>query len=215
MPITAAVWVIVEEASAIARAMPKSITLTSPVGREHHVAGLDVAVDDAGAVAVVERGEHAAGDLERPLGQDLAALAQDVAQGAALDVLHDDVGLGDAACRRSPTPRRCRRPRRSPGGSARRPTAPRGGTGPGTSASRARSVRSSLIGDDAAQPGVAARGPRPCRRARAAHRARSGRRPRVGGERSSSRPAFRGSVTGAAARCARWSVPVPVGGAGS
>ena len=64
--------------------------------REHHVAGLDVAVDDAGAVAVVERRQHAAGDLERPLGQDLAALAQDVAQGPAGDELHDDVGLRDA-----------------------------------------------------------------------------------------------------------------------
>ncbi len=32
MPTTAAVWVIVDEASLIARAIPKSITLTSPLG---------------------------------------------------------------------------------------------------------------------------------------------------------------------------------------
>ena len=60
---------------------------------EHDVPRFDVAVDDAGAVAVVERGQHTAGDLERTLGQDLAALAQDVAQGASGHELHDDVGL--------------------------------------------------------------------------------------------------------------------------
>ncbi len=32
VPITAAVWVIVDELSEIARAMPKSITFTSPAG---------------------------------------------------------------------------------------------------------------------------------------------------------------------------------------
>ena len=64
-------------------------------GGEHHVAGLDVAVDDPRAVAVVERGQHAAADLQGPLGQDLATLAEYVAQGAAGDVLHHDVGLGD------------------------------------------------------------------------------------------------------------------------
>jgi hypothetical protein len=47
-------------------------------------------------VAVVEGRQHAGGDLERPLGQDLASLAQDVAQRAPLDALHHDVGLGDA-----------------------------------------------------------------------------------------------------------------------
>ncbi len=40
MPITAAVWVIVAEASATARAMPKSITLTSPFGVNMTLAGL-------------------------------------------------------------------------------------------------------------------------------------------------------------------------------
>ena len=48
-------------------------------------------------MAVVEGGEHAGGDLQGSLGQDLAALADDVAQGPPGDVLHHDVGLGDVA----------------------------------------------------------------------------------------------------------------------
>ena len=40
MPITAWVWVIVDDASAIARAIPKSITLTSPTGVSITLAGL-------------------------------------------------------------------------------------------------------------------------------------------------------------------------------
>ena len=40
VPITAAVWVMVADVSATARAMPKSITLTSPVGVSITLAGL-------------------------------------------------------------------------------------------------------------------------------------------------------------------------------
>ena len=40
VPITAAVWVIAEDASAMARAMPKSITFTSPDGVSITLAGL-------------------------------------------------------------------------------------------------------------------------------------------------------------------------------
>ena len=40
VPITAAVWVIVAEVSATARAMPKSITLIWPVGVSITLAGL-------------------------------------------------------------------------------------------------------------------------------------------------------------------------------
>ena len=40
MPTTAAVWVMVADESAIARAMPKSITLTSPDGVSITLAGL-------------------------------------------------------------------------------------------------------------------------------------------------------------------------------
>ena len=59
---------------------------------QHDVGRLDVAVDDAGLVAVAERVEYALGQLERPLRQDLAAVAQHVAQRRALDQLHHDVG---------------------------------------------------------------------------------------------------------------------------
>ena len=52
-------------------------------------------MDDPGPVAVVQSGEHAAGDLEGTLRKDLATLEQDLAQGPARDVLHHDVGLGD------------------------------------------------------------------------------------------------------------------------
>ena len=40
MPTTAAVWVIAEDASDMARAMPKSITFTSPLGVSITLPGL-------------------------------------------------------------------------------------------------------------------------------------------------------------------------------
>ena len=40
MPTTAAVWVIAEDASLIARAIPKSITFTSPLGVSITLPGL-------------------------------------------------------------------------------------------------------------------------------------------------------------------------------
>ena len=40
MPTTAAVWVMVEEASEMARAMPKSMTFTSPLGVSMTLPGL-------------------------------------------------------------------------------------------------------------------------------------------------------------------------------
>ena len=63
----------VEPAPAPPLASPKSSTLTAPAGREHHVAGLEVAVDDPRLVRGLERG----GDLAaRPRAPRRAAAAR-------------------------------------------------------------------------------------------------------------------------------------------
>ncbi len=67
------------------------------VAGEHHVAGLDVAVHDAVAVAVVQCPQHAVGDLGRALGQQPPVVAEQVAQRAPVDELHHDVRDGRAA----------------------------------------------------------------------------------------------------------------------
>ena len=58
---------------------------------QHHVGRLDVAVHDAHAVAVLQRREHAGRDPQRLGPVQRPGLAEQVAHGAALDVLHDDV----------------------------------------------------------------------------------------------------------------------------
>ena len=89
---TAAVCVIAAEPPATARAMPKSMTLTTPLAGQHHVARLDVTVNDPGTVAELEGRADVGGDFQRPLDREPAFLRKHVAQGAALDELHDDVG---------------------------------------------------------------------------------------------------------------------------
>jgi hypothetical protein len=65
------------------------------VAGHHHVARLDVAVHDAGLVAVVQRAQYPVDDLQRAFGQQPVAVLQQVADGPAVHVLHDDVRHGD------------------------------------------------------------------------------------------------------------------------
>ena len=60
--------------------------------RDHDVAGLDVPVDDAHMVGVVQGTQHAQHDLLAVALAQGAVLLEDGPQGLALDVLHDKVG---------------------------------------------------------------------------------------------------------------------------
>ncbi len=141
---------------------------------QHDVGRLDVAVDDAGPVAVLQRLEDADGHLQGPLGQQLAAGVQQLTQRGAVDVLHDDVrdrdvvdvvlaGVVDAPTIDGMVERGGRL-----GLSAE----------PGLEGRVAREVRPQrLHRDGAARAGCRARGtPRPCHRGRAPSPARTGRR---------------------------------------
>ena len=64
---------------------------------QHHVRRLDVAVHDAVAVAVVQRAQDAVDDLKRALRQQPPAVAEQIVQRPAVDVLHHDVGHGSGA----------------------------------------------------------------------------------------------------------------------
>jgi len=59
---------------------------------QHHVAGLDVPVHDAVLVAVVQRPQHPVGDLQGAVREQPPVVPEQVAQGPAVDVLHNDVG---------------------------------------------------------------------------------------------------------------------------
>ena len=61
-------------------------------GADHDVRRLDVAVDDAVLMAEVQRLAGVGDDLDGPPGRHRTVVVHDVAQGDAVDVLHDDVG---------------------------------------------------------------------------------------------------------------------------
>ena len=78
--------------AAMARAMPKSATLTWPAGGDQHVAGLDVAVDHAVAVGEAERAGDVGGDRRRPASGCSGPSLRRISDSAApVDVLHHDV----------------------------------------------------------------------------------------------------------------------------
>ena len=68
--------------------------LDEPVVADHDVLGLDVAMDDAELVRVLERARHLAGDHLRDLGERQRRVGEEVLERAAVDELGDDVALG-------------------------------------------------------------------------------------------------------------------------
>src|SRR5690606_22602871 len=69
--------------------------LDGPAAGQHGVRGLDVAVHDAAVVGVLEGGQDGGGDPGRLVGVEDLLLVEDLPEGPALDVLHDDVGHVD------------------------------------------------------------------------------------------------------------------------
>ena len=74
----------------MARAMPKSVTLTMPSRGDEHVPRLHVSVDHAVPVGEGQGGGHVGPDGGRLLRRQRPGLAQDGREGAAVDELHDD-----------------------------------------------------------------------------------------------------------------------------
>ena len=89
MPRESPVSVIRPPAAALsASAMPKSATIGRP-SCEEDVLGLDVAVNDALAMGVVQRVGHVGGDPHRLVDAELGLAVELVAEGLAVDERHD------------------------------------------------------------------------------------------------------------------------------
>ena len=73
---------------------PEVHDLDVTLGGEHDVRRLDVAVDDAVAMGVLERSEDSGDDVEGLVDGECAVFIEDFAQRLTLDVFHDDEGHG-------------------------------------------------------------------------------------------------------------------------
>ena len=88
-------------------AMPKSSSLSSPLGRDQHVGRLEVAMDDQVAVGVRDRVARHQQEAEAILDRERALLGEEV-DGLAVHALHDQVGtsVGERAAVDQPGDRR-------------------------------------------------------------------------------------------------------------
>ena len=75
--------------------------LDGVIRADHDVLRLEVAVDDAVMVDVVEGLQDFAGDVHGALGRELGFLGENIAEQAAVDPLHDHVDLAGLVVRRS------------------------------------------------------------------------------------------------------------------
>jgi hypothetical protein len=84
--------VMVSCSDAVILAMPKSAILAVPSRRDHDVGRLDVAMDDALLVRIVERHGGLSQDAEHPLGRDGARVREHLVERRPIHVFHGDIG---------------------------------------------------------------------------------------------------------------------------
>ena len=93
------VWVRRVVSESRTEATPRSRTVTVPSGLHHHIARLEVAVDDRHRVHGGEDGAQLGGDRDRPRPGVRVVLGEVIGEVGALDVLHDEEQLVAVAAR--------------------------------------------------------------------------------------------------------------------